>query len=293
MSVTEVWTIGRLLNWTADYLKKSGAESPRLDAEVLLAHARGCQRIELYTAFTDTADDKLRGEFRELVKQRAAGKPVAYLVGRREFYSLAFRVSPDVLIPRPETEFAVIAVLDLIKQQHPDGDVAVADVGTGSGAISIAIARHCARARVVAIDKSDAALAVARQNVADHKLNDRIQLVSSDLLDVLPAERQLDFVVSNPPYVSESEWAALSREVRDHEPRLALVGGPTGTEVIGRLIPQAADRLRGGGWLIIEISPMIEPAVNSLITADGRFEAPATIKDLAGHARIVKARRVA
>ncbi|HND53225.1 MAG TPA: peptide chain release factor N(5)-glutamine methyltransferase [Pirellulaceae bacterium] len=291
MSVTEVWTIGRLLNWTADYLKKSGAESPRLDAEVLLAHARGCQRIELYTAFTDTADDKLRGEFRELVKQRAAGKPVAYLVGRREFYSLALRVSPDVLIPRPETEFAVIAVLDLIKQQYPDADVAVADVGTGSGAISIAIARHCARAKVMAIDKSDAALAVARQNVADHKLNDRIELVSSDLLDAVPAERQLDFVVSNPPYVSESEWAALSREVRDHEPRLALVGGPTGTEVIGRLIPQAAERLRGGGWLIIEISPMIESAVNSLITADGRFEAPATIKDLAGHARIVKARR--
>ena len=292
MSVTEVWTIGRLLNWTADYLKKSGAESPRLDAEVLLAHARGCQRIELYTAFTDTADDKLRGEFRELVKQRAAGKPVAYLVGHREFYSMAFRVSPDVLIPRPETEFAVIAVLDLIKQQQPDGPVAVADIGTGSGAISIAIARHCSRSHVVAIDKSAAALEIARQNVADHKLNDRIELLSSDLLDAIPAERRFDFIVSNPPYVSEAEWAALAREVRDHEPRLALVGGPTGTEVIGRLIPQAADRLRGGGWLILEISPMIESAVHGLLVGDGRFEAPTTIKDLAGHARIVKARRL-
>src|SRR5437870_2051637 len=170
--MSELWTVLRLLTWTTDYLKSHGSESPRLDAEVLLAHARGCERIMLYAAFDEVVSDDVRTKFRELVKRRAEGVPVAYLVGKREFYSLSFRVTPEVLIPRPETEFVVVATLDALKEiQHP----LVADVGTGSGAIAVAIAKHAPHARVVGIDINFAALAVARENAANHQVAERIE----------------------------------------------------------------------------------------------------------------------
>src|SRR5436309_1823881 len=158
--MSESWTVLRLLTWTTDYLKSHGSENPRLDAEVLLAHARGCERIMLYTAFDQVVDESTRAKFRELVKQRAEDTPVAYLVGKREFYSLSFRVTPDVLIPRPETEFVVVAALDALKgsgftvQGSADSvqNPFVADVGTGSGAIAVAIAKHAPQSRVVATD---------------------------------------------------------------------------------------------------------------------------------------------
>lgn len=291
MAEQESWTIGRLLTWTTDYLKRHGADSPRLDAEVLLAQARGCQRIELYTAFDTEIPDDVRAYFRELVKRRAEGTPVAYLVGKREFYSLSFRVTPDVLIPRPETEFLVIAALDEIKRLGPDQEPHVVDVGAGSGAISVAIARHAPSARVTAIDISPAALEIAKTNAAAHELSDRITFLTGDLLTPVPAEQHFDIVVSNPPYIGEGELPSLAREVKDHEPRLALIAGPTGLEVISRLIPQSAERLRSGGLFLLEISPMIERRVHDLVAADGRFEQPVTAKDLAGLARVVKARR--
>ena len=175
------WTIGRLLNWTADFLRERGADSPRLDAEVLLAHARGCQRIELYTAFEEPASDELRTSFRELVKQRAAGKPVAYLVGKREFFSLSFDVTPDVLIPRPETETLVVKALDLLKQRANEAAIPprVIDVGTGSGAIAVAIAKRNKAAQVVAVDVSPAALAVARRNADKHGVAERIEFTGA------------------------------------------------------------------------------------------------------------------
>jgi release factor glutamine methyltransferase len=290
--MAEEWTIGRLLQWTSDYLKQHGAESPRLEAEVLLAHARGCKRVDLYTSFGETADDALRTRFRELVKRRAEGVPFAYLAGKREFYSLDFKVTPDVLIPRPETEFLVIGLLDLIKTL-PAGDepIDVVDVGTGSGIIAISVAKHAPRARVTAVDISPAALAVAGENVAMHGLADRVELVESDLLAALPADRQYDFIASNPPYITTAEYAELAPEVREHEPQGALVAGPQGTEVIERLLPQAAERLRAGGVLLLEISPMLQQRVESLIAGDAAWELLPIIKDLAGHARVVRARR--
>src|SRR5437762_8307666 len=177
--MSESWTILRLLTWTTDYLKSHGSESPRLDAEVLLAHARGCERIMLYAAFNEVVAEDVRTKFRELVKRRAEGVPVAYLVGTREFYSLSFHVTPDVLIPRPETEFVVVAALDALKGsgfgvqgsgeiQNPKSKIQnpplVADVGTGSGAIAVAIARHAPDCRVFATDISPAALAIAKGN---------------------------------------------------------------------------------------------------------------------------------
>ena len=316
--MSESWTVLRLLTWTTDYLKERGSASPRLDAEVLLAAAKGCERIMLYAAFDEVVAEGVRTKFRELVKRRAEGVPVAYLVGQREFYSLRFQVTPDVLIPRPETEFVVIAALDRLNaignalrgvpedRGQATGDRSqgsslpstlyplpsrVADVGAGSGAIAVAIARHAPDVRVTAIDVSPAALAIARENAAAHGVTDRIEFIQGDLLAAIPPEPTFQVIASNPPYVSESEYAALSSEVRNHEPRQALVAGPTGTEVIQRLIPQAAERLLSGGLLVVEVSPMIAARVTDLIASDGRYE-PATIgKDLAQQARIVKAIR--
>ncbi|MGE0609060.1 MAG: peptide chain release factor N(5)-glutamine methyltransferase [Pirellulales bacterium] len=294
MAETETWTIGRLLLWTAKYLTDRGAASPRLDAEVLLAEARNCQRIALYTAYEEVPDETVRTAFRELVRRRAEGTPVAYLVGRREFFSLSFRVNSDVLIPRPETEFVVTALLDRIKQSVPPvAQPAIADVGTGSGILAVCAARHVPGARVTAVDISPQALAVAQANAAQHGVSDRINFQTGDLLAGLPAEAMFDFIVSNPPYISSAEFAGLSPEVKDQEPRQALEAGPRGTEVIERLLPQAAERLRPGGWLFMEVSPMIDSSVRAMIAADNRWLPVPTIKDLAGQPRVVQAQRQA
>jgi len=290
MPQTEEWTIGRLLEWTTDFLKKRGAENPRLDAEILLAKACGCRRIELYTAFTDVPAEQVRTAFRELVRRRAEGTPVAYLTGRREFYSLSFRVTPDVLIPRPETEFLVISALDWIRARpQTDQPVSIADIGTGSGIIAVCLAKHAPASRVTAVDVSPAALEVARSNAVEHGVEQRIDFLAGDLFAAVPPDRKFDLIVSNPPYVTTAEMANLAADVRDYEPHGALEAGPHGTEVIARLIPQAAERLTAGGKLLMEISPQLERPVRALVEADGRLELGPTIKDLAGQARVIQA----
>jgi release factor glutamine methyltransferase len=290
----EPWTIGRLLNWTTDFLREKGAESPRLDAEVLLAHVRGCKRIELYTAFEEPASDEMRQRFRELVKQRAAGKPVAYLVGQREFFSLPFEVTPDVLIPRPETELLVVRALDLAKQapltERQDG-IQIADVGAGSGILAVTLAKRLPTSQVTAIDISPAALAVARRNAERHGVVDRIEWIEGDLFANVPADKKFDLIVSNPPYVTTAEMAQLATDVRSYEPALALDGGEQGLDVIDRLIAQAEARLAPDGWLLIEISPTIAARVETLLAAAPRLERRPTQKDLAGLPRVVQAQR--
>jgi release factor glutamine methyltransferase len=292
MPQTEQWTIGRLLEWTTDFLKKRGADTPRLDAEILLAEARGCRRIELYTAFTDVPPEPVRTAFRELVRRRAEGAPVAYLTGRREFYSLSFRVTPDVLIPRPETEFLVISALDWIRARpNPAEPLTIADVGTGSGIIAVCLAKHVPASRITAIDISSAALNQAQSNAAEHGVAERIEFVVGDLFAAVPAERQFELIVSNPPYITTAEMAELTADIRNYEPHQALEAGPHGTEIISRLIPQAAERLKPGGKLLMEISPQLNEPVRALVEADGRFELEPTIKDLAGLPRVISATR--
>lgn len=284
------WTIGRLLTWTTNFLRERGSDSASLDAQLLLAHARNCGRIDLFTAYDELASDSLRAEFRELVRRRAAGAPVAYLVGHREFYSLDFEVNPSVLIPRPETEFLVVAVTDLVKRTSDvNASLTIADVGTGSGIVAACLAKHLPHSTVWATDTSQDALEVAQRNCASHNVLERVELRCGDLLDPVPPDTWFDFVVSNPPYVSEAEYAQLETDVREYEPRDALVAGPQGTEVIGRLIPQAAQRLKPGGWLLMEISPMIEQKVRRRLEEDLRFAEPSLVHDLAGHARVVQA----
>jgi len=285
----DVWTVGRLLTWTTDWLAGKGSDSPRLDAEVLLAHVRGCQRIALYTAFDDVVDEAGRTRFRGLVKRRGEGEPVAYLVGSREFFSLAMAVSPAVLIPRPETEGLVVRAIDLCR---PLESPRIADVGTGSGAIAVALAKHLPKAHLVATDISADALAVAQANVTRHSLDGRIELVGCDLLDSPSAAGPFDCIVSNPPYVRADEFAGLPRDVRDHEPKNALVAGPTGVEVVERLVEAAESRLATGGWLLVEIGPTTVAAAEGFIARRPGFVPGPTLADMAGLPRIVQARKL-
>ncbi len=294
MSEEQTWTIGRLLNWTKDFLQERGAESPRLDAEVLLAQARGCKRIELYTAFEEEAPQELRDAFRELVRRRAGGTPVAYLVKMREFYSLEFEVTPDVLIPRPETELIVVGVTDHAKALKRTAEpLTIADVGTGSGVLAVCLARRLPASRVTALDISPKALGVAKRNAARHGVGERIVFIESDLFAASPSGVRFDYVVSNPPYITTAEMAKLPTHVLNHEPRLALDGGPAGTSVIERLLPQAAARLKPGGGLYVEISPMIAERVEALVKQTLGLTLEETMVDLDRRPRIVTARKEA
>jgi release factor glutamine methyltransferase len=283
----EPWTIGRLLDWTAQFLAQKGSEFPRLDTEVLLAHTLGCKRIELYTRYEELASDETRQRFRELVRKRIEGCPVAYLVGRKEFLALEFEVGPAVLIPRPETEFVVLECLRLAKELN---EPLVLDVGTGSGNIPVAIALQNARARVTAVDVSPEALAVASRNAAKHGVAGRIRFLQGDLFAPVPAGEHFDFVLSNPPYIAREEIATLPGGVRDYEPHLALDGGPGGYDVFDKLVNQARDYLKPGGFLIVEIGAPQEARTRATIASCSGYELAKTIPDGSGHPRVLQAR---
>jgi release factor glutamine methyltransferase len=281
------WTVGRLLQWTERFFADKAVESPRLDAEVLLAHSLGCKRIDLYARSTEETDERRRADFRELVKRRVEGSPVAYLVGEKEFYLLKFHVNPDVLVPRPATETLVMKALDLCK---PLPAPRVLDVGTGSGCIAVSIA-HRHQATVVALDSSEAALGVARRNAERHGVADRIKFVRSDVYAGLNGEPSFDLIVCNPPYIPTATISTLSREVRDHEPRTALDGGPDGLAVIDRVVAGAADRLTAGGWLLLEIGFDQEADVLRRVASTAGLEPGPTARDGDGHPRVVTARK--
>lgn len=286
------WSVLRLLNWTTDYFKTQGNEAPRLDAEVLLAESLRCKRIELYTRFDEVPAETVRNAFKALVKKRGDGVPVAYLVGRKEFYSLEFAVEEGVLIPRPETELLVVTALDRIKE-HGMTEPMIADVGTGTGAIAVSIAMRAEGAKVIAIDVSPQAVALANKNAETHGVSDRVYATESDLFAKLKASRTFDLILSNPPYVTTNELIDLEPTVRDHEPHLALDGGPEGTDVIERLLAEAPARLNEGGELLIEISPMIADRVEQLVREAAGLDFVGFAKDLAGHIRVAQAKRTA
>jgi release factor glutamine methyltransferase len=217
---------------------------------------------------------------------------VAYLVGSREFFSLPFGVTPAVLVPRPETEQLVIRVLDLCQTAGPVGErPRIIDVGTGSGAIVVTLAKRLPQAEFVATDISPAALAVAGDNAKRHGVADRVEFVECDLLGDARAAGPWDVIVSNPPYVREDEFDTLPRDVRLHEPRTALVAGPTGVEVIARLAAAAAEKLVPGGWLLVEVGPSTATAAEEVVAGQAALSLEPTLKDIAALPRIVQARR--
>jgi release factor glutamine methyltransferase len=284
-SAEPIWTIAKLLEWTSRYFAEKGAESPRLDAEVLLASVLDCPRIQLYVRFEESASEESRGKFRELVKKRVEGCPVAYLVGRKEFFSLEFEVTPAVLIPRPDTE---TLVAECIKSAQEHAEPKIVDVGTGSGCIAIALAKQLPEAKLTAIDISALALEVAKRNAAKHHVENRIEFVEGDLLTKVPADAQFDFIVSNPPYIGTEEIAGLPTGVREHEPKLALDGGVGGYEVVARLIQQAKDKLTRGGQLFVEIGSSQEQHVIPLLQEAG-FASVNTLRDHGGLPRVIRA----
>jgi release factor glutamine methyltransferase len=281
------WTYGRLLGWTEQYLAQKGCEFPRLDAQVLLAHVLGCKRIELYTRYEEPATEEERARFKELIRKRLEGCPVAYLVGRKEFFSLEFEVGPAVLIPRPDTETLVNECLALAK---PLAAPSLLDVGTGSGAIAVALAKRLSGAVVTATDVSPDAVAVARRNAEKHGLGGRIRFLAGDLFEPVSSEERFDFILSNPPYIAREDIPSLPVGVRDYEPHLALDGGPGGYAVFDRLVREAPRYLKPGGYLIVEIGSPQEAPARQRIEAVAGYELAPTIKDGSGHPRVLRAR---
>lgn len=281
------WTVRRVLEWTTSHLKKHGSDTPRLDAEILLAHARNCPRIQLYTQFDEPLSDAVRTQMRDLVQRRAKHEPVAYLVGRREFFSLSFRVTRDVLIPRPDTETLVMEVLDTIKGQSASR---VLELCTGSGCVAVAVAKNDKNVQLTATDISPAAITIAKENAERHKVTDRIEFVESDLFASLQSDAKYAVIASNPPYVASEEIDRLDPEVSQHEPRLALDGGPDGLTVLKRIIDEAPSRLAPGGRLLLEFTPEQADSLESLIQKHGGYDEISIRKDLAHRPRVITAR---
>ena len=285
-----VWTIKALLAWTTTFLQEKGFEAAKREAEILLAHVLGGKRMDLFVRFDEQPTDAERTKFRELIHRRVAGWPVAYLVGSREFYLLSFDVDPAVLVPRPDTE---TLVLEAIKRLKPLAAPAVLDVGTGSGCIAVSLAHQKKDARVTATDVSPDALAVARRNATKHGVADRMAFLQGDLFAPLPAGDTFDLIASNPPYIAQSEFAALAPDVRDHEPRLALDGGPDGLAFYRRIANGVVPFLKPGGSLLLEIGYTQYDAVRSLLAERPELEVGATLKDAGGHPRVVTAKKKA
>jgi release factor glutamine methyltransferase len=281
--------VGLLLTEGTRFLRAQGIATPRLDAEVLLAFVLGKKRVDLLIhPEIEVAPEKVVF-FRQLLRKRAEGVPVAYLTGKREFMSLEFQVTPDVLIPRPETELLVEKVLDFLKLQDDHKDhFLVADVGTGSGAIAVSLASYHPRVRVVAIDVAEEALEVARSNARNHGVQDRIEFLCGDLLTPLLAAGEIgkgDVVVANLPYIPTGELAFLPPDVRA-EPMVALDGGSDGLDLYRRLLPQAASFLTPGGLLACELGPGQARLLAELLDPQ-KWSKPLIELDYQGHDRLL------
>jgi len=284
----EVWTILKLLQWTTDYFKRNNVEEPRASAETLLAHALSKDRLFLYLNYDRPLEADELNSFRTSIKRRLTGEPTQYITRTQEFWSLPFRVNPHVLIPRPETEVLVEAALDFLRSAEPD--VNIMDIGTGSGAIAVALARELPEAKIVATDVSMVALQLARYNARLHEVEEKIQFVCGDMFGLISNNWQrFGLVVSNPPYVSQAQLAKLPREIRDYEPRYSLDGGPDGLTAIRCIIKEAPSTLRRGGGLIMEMGADQTERVTELVLASKRYQGHRIIKDYSGMDRVLVA----
>lgn len=281
MAGGQVWTIGAILKWSEQYFGSHGAETPRLDAEVLLSHLLGEKRIYLYVHFDQplTADELAK--YKEMVKRRTAGEPVAYICGEKEFMGLAFKVTPSVLVPQPDTETLVEAAIERLRGKN---SLRIADICTGSGAIALALAHYLPETSVAATDISADAVSIAKENAETLNLSGRVQFFEGDLLAPLVGET-FDAIVSNPPYIPSGEIAGLPREVRA-EPKIALDGGADGLDFYRRLVGESAALLHDGGFLAVECGDTQAGAVAEM-AATGGFGKTEIIRDLADKERVV------
>lgn len=280
------WTLGRVLAWAAKDFAGRGLDTPRLDAEILLAHALGLRRLDLYLRHEQPLTDAELSTLRGLVARRRQREPVAYIVGRRDFYGRSFAVDPRVLVPRPETE----GLVELALKALPDDGASpsVADLCTGSGCVAVTLAAERPYLSVDAVDLSADALAVARGNADALGVGARVATWEGDLWAPL-AGRRFHLVTANPPYIPSPELDGLMPDVRDFEPRMALDGGPDGTALLGRLLADARAHLLPGATIVVELHWDQGPAAVALAEAAGLVDAEAT-RDWSGHTRYLRAR---
>ena len=281
--MTERWTVLKVLRWTTDYLKEKGVDSPRLDAELLIGEALDKDRVGLYLCYDQPLQPEELALIRQLVARRAKREPLQYIVGHTEFWSLPFKVAPGVLIPRGDTEVLVEEALRLLEEQPCVGQT-VLDVGTGSGAIAVALAHSCPELRVDAVDVQPEALTQAQANAELNGVAERVVFRLQDMAELSGERYRL--VVSNPPYIREDEMAGLMPEVRDHEPAIALQAGVDGLDCYRLLCQQAVSLLLPGGWLLVEVGAGQADEVAQLMTGHG-LGAIFKREDYNGIARVV------
>jgi len=286
--MTKRKTLAALLHGAEEELRRKGFSTARLDAEILLAHQLGMDRTGLYIHFHDVPEEREAEGFQSLVERRLKEEPVAYILGRKEFWSLRIEVGPGVLIPRPDTEILVEEVLGAVGKLGKE-DPDILEIGTGSGAVAIALAKELVRARIVATDVSGAALRQAEKNATAHEVADRIQFVQGDLFE--PIGEKFDIIASNPPYISEEIYENLPKGVRLFEPREALLAGPLGTEYHEALVRGSGIHLRKSGWILMEIGEGQRPEIEEMLRASGMYEEIVIRSDYAGLPRVVGARR--
>lgn len=282
----DVWTILRMILWSAEYLESKGVDDARLDAEHLLAHVLEVERLQLYLEFERPLTPDELDAYRPLLKRRAAREPLQRIVGTQAFRELELEVDAWVLIPRPETEVLVARVLEWAEASGDTG-LAAADIGTGSGAIALSLALEGPFASVVGTDVDDEALAVARRNRAGAGLDERVELRRGDLLEALAPGERFDVVVSNPPYVAESDASTLQPEVRDWEPERALFGGADGLEALRTLATGAHRHLRSGGLVALEVGLGQAEAVVDLLAETDAYVDPRILRDYTRRERFV------
>lgn len=288
-------TVLELLNGSTNYLKDHGIENPRLNAELLLARCLKLSREQLYTHFQSQIKQEEEEALEELIQRRVSGEPLQYILEHQEFWSIDFEVDPRVLIPRPETELLVEQGLSILSKISFIQTPSVLEIGTGSGAIAIALAKEMKDIFLVATDISRDALILAKENAKSAGVLDRIEFVNGDLFGPLRPSKErnvFDLILSNPPYINRRRISTLPKEVKDYEPMIALDGGEDGLAFYRRIIPEAPSYLREGGWLLLEVALGQSRIVSEMMEEGGNFFKPESIPDLSGIGRVVKTQKV-
>ena len=288
MAAQTVWTIGRILKWTENFFREKGIESPRLDAEVLLAYLLQKERIYLYVHFDEPLERAELARFHEMVKKRVQRVPVAYILGEKEFMGLTFKVTSDTLVPRPDTEVLVQAAIERLKALGRPAKFA--DIGTGTGAICLSVLHYTEDTTAATVDISPTARAVAEENAVALGFTERVTFYTGDLLEPLK-EQKFAAILSNPPYIPDGDVAGLQAEVRLSEPHTALAGGADGLDFYRRLCSEGPELLENGGFMTFEVGVGQAHAVEALAKENELIARTEIIKDLAGIERVVVAYR--
>ena len=291
---TDQWTIAGILSWTQGHFEKWRPETPRLDAELLLAFVLGCSRLDLYLKADQPLNQKERKAYRELVQQRADGCPIAYLIGEKEFWSLTLEVNKNTLIPRPDTETLVENTVVQIQNwqiKHPESQCLIAELGTGSAAIPLAICAEVKNLHIIAVDCSKDVLEVAERNMERHKSllsprNNLIELVESNLFSKINPTEKLDFIISNPPYIPSKNISSLQVDITQYEPLIALDGGPDGLSFYRYLLETAPSLLTPEGGMFLEIGFDQQANLNLLLKEFPDWKTSVFQPDLQGNDRV-------